>query len=375
MRYEKKTGLKEKIIKIKTMDIKQLPKQPGIYFMKNSQGTIIYVGKAKNLKTRVSQYFQKNKNHSPKITEMISQIDTFEYQTTDTELEAFLLECKTIKELKPRFNKLLKNYKGYKYLRITIEEDYPKISMTTQRKQDGALYFGPFTSENSVENCIDFIKDYYPIRKCSSRSSGNNSSGCLNFHLGNCLGPCLSSDIHKEYRDQINKIVSLLQGVDQYPLKDLNSKMKAAASNLEFEKAVKYREYLRGVRHVINKQKIIKISRYGRNIIAAEKYGDSTLKLFFIKGNKLLNMETVNLPEQNNETSIHALENKLRDIAITCFKKAKGNVEAGMSQQDIDEAQIIYSYLKNKNNGVLSFKIPISRIEHINYKKIIEDIL
>lgn len=351
--------------------LKLLPKLPGIYFMKNSLGSVIYVGKAKNLKARVSQYFQKNKDNSPKISEMIEHIYSFEYITTDTELEAFLMECRTIKELKPKYNQLLKNYKGYMYIKLSINEEYPKFSKVAHHKKDGALYFGPFTSEGSVDNTIEFIQDYYPIRKCSSGALAKNSSGCLNFHLGTCIGPCRGNKIREEYRNHISNIVQFLEGNNSEPLKYLHTKMKSAANGLDFEKAAQYRDKIRSIRHVLNKQRIIKVSRYGRNILAVEKFGEVGVKLFLIKGNRLLHVELIQVKKFNNIT----LEIEIKNLLMSFFKTSQKDKEGGLSQEDIDEAQIIYSYLKNKRNGIMSFNIPASRIDVINYKKISEYIL
>lgn len=346
--------------------LKKLPRQPGIYLMKNSAGIVIYVGKARNLKARVSQYFQK-RNHPVKIIEMINQIDSFEYLTTDTELEAFLLECRTIRQLKPRYNKLLKNCEGYKYIRISINENYPGISEVSRKKEDDALYFGPFTSKSSVVHTIEFFKDYYHIRKCGS-GIPDKKSACLNYYLGNCLGPCRGDDVQKEYREQIDSIVRLLQGINREPIKELNARMKSAAENLEFEKAVKYREQIKGVRHVINKQRVIKVSKYGRNILAVEKYSQEELKIFLIKGNKLLHAEKVNFQDCDDSVP----EEKLKNLVNAYIKPAQKDREAGMNQEDIDEAQIIYSYLKKNKNGIMSFNIPASRINDYNYGRILD---
>ena len=345
---------------------KNLPVQPGIYLMKNSYGMVIYVGKAKNLKARVSQYFQKSKNHSSKITEMIQQIHDFDYITVDTELEAFLLECKTIKEMRPPYNKLLKNFKNYKYIRIPVHKKYPIPEMVTETREDGALYFGPFTSQSSVENAVLFLKDHYRIRKCNSKTVKKSASGCLNLHMGTCSGPCTGAEVSTPYMVEINKIAQLLQGKDQEAVRNLKEKMLVAAEKLEFEKAAAYREQLKGIRHVLYKQKVIKISGYGRNVIAAEKYGDSTVKLFFIKGNRLLKKEEITLSDWDCNT----LENKLKMLSRECFKTPKGSNDKTLSQEEIDEAHIIYSYLKKSNNGIMSANIPISRIETLNYARI-----
>lgn len=349
--------------------LKKLPKQPGIYFMKNSDGNIIYVGKAKSLKSRVSQYFQKNRNNSSKVSEMITQISTFEYKITDTELEAFLLECRTIRELQPKYNKLLKNCKGYKYIKISVNDEYPGILITAHKKKDGSIYFGPFASKSSVESSLEFILDYYPIKKCGNKVFVKNSSGCLHHHLGNCLGPCRNIDIREDYTNQIGRIINLLEGKDSAPVKQLKSEMKAAAERLDFEKAVKYREQIKGIRHVINKQRIIRISRYGRNILAAEKYGETGYKLFLIKGNKLLYTEIINFSECNN------MEEHVRNLSLEYFRSIKKDKLWCMSQEDIDEAQIIYSYIKNNKNGIRRFNVPASRIDSLNYSKVIEAIM
>lgn len=350
--------------------VKLLPEQPGIYFMKDSLGSVIYVGKAKNLKARVSQYFQRKKDNSPKVTEMVEHICSFEYITTDTELDAFLLECKTIKELKPKYNSLLKNYKGYMYIKISISEEYPKLSKVTERKRDDALYFGPLTSESSVEKTLQFIKDKYPIRKCSIGAFGRNSSGCLNFHLGACLGPCRGNVIREVYQNCVYNIIQLLNGKDYAPIKELKGKMKLAAINLDFETALKYRDQLKAIRNVINNQRIIKLSQYGRNILAFEKLNELEVKLFLIKGNKLLHTESINLNQNNNIS----LEEKLRELINTYFKTNKKDKVSCLSQEDIDEAHIIYSYLKRKNNDIQSFNIPLSRIDKISFNKIIEQL-
>lgn len=346
-------------------EVKKLPKQPGIYLMKNSYGMVIYVGKAKNLKARVSQYFQNSKSHSSRIIEMIQQINNFEIVTVDTELEAFLLEGKTIKELRPPYNKLLKNYLNYKYIKIDINKNYPIPEIVTQPGKDKALYFGPFTSQSSVENAVMFLKDHFKIRKCKSRTVKNNPSACLNLQLGNCSGPCTGIDVSTQYREQITKIISLLQGKDAEPVRLLKAKMLSAAEKLEFEKAAAYREQLKGVRHVLFKQKIIKISGYGRNIIAAEKYGENLVKLFLIKGNRLLQTEVISLSEYDPTS----LEEKLKQLSVSCFKTHM-KMERSLSQEEIDEAHIIYSYLKRSNNGIISANIPASRIDNLSYKRL-----
>lgn len=345
--------------------VKKLPGRPGVYLMKNLFGMVIYVGKAKNLKARVSQYFQNGRNKSPKISEMVQRIDTFEIITVDTELEAFLLESETIRELRPPYNKLLKNYLNYKYIRLDTGKDYPIPEIITQPGRDKALYFGPFTSQSSVEHAVSFLREHFFIRKCKSKTLKSNPSGCLNLQLGNCPGPCTGKDVTEAYGEQIGKIVQFLSGKDQNPVKELKGKMLAAAQRLEFEKAAACREQLKGIRHVLYKQRIIKLSSYGRNIIAAEKYAGDEVKLFFIKGNRLLRKEAVALSAYDMDL----LEITLKQLAADCFKM-QDNKPGTLTQEEIDQANIIYSYLKKGNNGILSSNIPASRIDTLNYRRL-----
>lgn len=349
---------------------KKLPRKPGIYLMKNSLGTVLYVGKARNLKTRVSQYFQNSKQHTDRINEMIQQIDSFETITVDTELEAFLLEGKTIKELKPRYNKLLKNYLNYQYIKIDQNRDYPIPEIVAQPGGDKAMYFGPFTSRSSLENALLFFKDHFKVRKCSFRTTQSKPSGCLNLQLGNCYGPCTEADVSTDYNKEIQQIILLLQNKDQQPIRDLKAKMLACAERLEFERAAAYREQLKGIRHLLYMQKLIKISSYGRNIIAVEKYGDNLMKLFLIKGNRLLRKEE--LSQEGINEGFFA--EKLKSLSIDCFKLHK-SMERTLSQEDMDEAQIIYSYLKKRKNGIISMNIPASRIETLSYIKLARRLL
>lgn len=347
--------------------LKKLPRKPGIYLMKNSLGTIIYVGKAKDLKNRVSQYLHKNKDNSPKVNEMIAHIHSFEYITTDTELEALLLECKTIKELKPQYNRLLKNHKGYHYIKVSIHDKYPKISMVVLKENDDSLYLGPFSSEGSVEKTIEFARDYFAIRKCTSNHKVNLSE-CLNFHLGSCTGPCSGNVSQADYRKQINQAILFLEGNDAAPLKALHEKMNVASLNLDFERAANYRDQIRGIRHVLNKQKVIKVSKSGRNLIAVEKFEGSYSKMLLIKGNRLLHAELIDLTECNRTD----FKKKLRTLIETFFKQLQKEKQDCFSQEDIDEAQIIYSYLRKKSSNINCVKIPSSRMDGINYEKITE---
>ena len=337
--------------------LKQLPQRPGVYRMLDSLGNIIYVGKAKNLKNRVSQYFQNQKDRDPKVAEMIQNIHTFNYGVTDTELDAFIEECHLIKAVKPRYNRQMKNDRKYCYIKIPSEQ-YPKVTIVHEKVEDDALYFGPFTSTHQVETVVQCLNDFYPIRKCTSPRLGKRKNGCLYWQLGKCLDVCTGQVSPEEYRIYIDKIQQLINGKDKVAVQELSKRLDMAIENLEFEKAAQYREYYLGLRHVIGKQRLVQSSSKNKNILAVEFIDNEFAKLFLIKGNKLLYGKVFNRVTSNNLELSQCLKRLIRDTFVT-----NNSEPHRLSQQDIDEAQIISSYLKRNRERVISFWIPATRLK------------
>lgn len=332
--------------------LKQLPKRPGVYLMEDSLGNIIYVGKAKNLKIRVSQYFYDMKDREPKVAEMIDNIHTFHYRVKDTELEAFLEECRLIKELQPRYNRQMKNYRKYSYLKIPNEE-YPKLMIVNDKSNDDAVYFGPFTSVHGVESAVHYLNDFYLLRKCPSPGLVKKPNGCLFRDLGTCLGVCTGQVSSEEYRVQIEKLQDFLNGNNRFPVQELRRKLDSAIEHLDFEKAARYKEYYLGLHHFLSKQNLVQSSQKNRNILAIEFMNTIHAKLFLIKGNRLLYQETL------NSMAVDSLESRrhlIQIISDTFVKAKKDNRQ--LTPYDIDEAQIIYSYLKKNRKRIISFWIP-----------------
>ncbi|MDR3666552.1 MAG: GIY-YIG nuclease family protein [Ignavibacteriaceae bacterium] len=335
---------------------KQLPEKPGVYMMVDSLGNIIYVGKAKNLKNRVSQYFQNQKDRTPKVVEMIRHIHTLKYIVTDTELDAFIEECRLIKEIQPRYNKQMKNDKKYSYIKITAER-YPKVMIDIEKTDDGALYFGPFTSLQRVETVLQYLKDFYPIRKCSTPGLVRRADGCLYLQLGTCSGACTGRVSLDEYKVSIDEIRKLLNGNDKIAVKEISKRIDTAIEDLNFEKAAKYSAYLLGLRHVIGKQRLVQSSSKNRNVLAVEFIDTELAKLFLFKGNKILYQKVLN----RVTVDISELRKDLNQIIRDKFVTENSGI-ARLSQHDIDEAQIIYSYLKKNRSRITSFWIPATRL-------------
>jgi excinuclease ABC subunit C len=343
---------------------KQLPVKPGVYLMKDSVGNIIYVGKSKALRSRVSSYFQNSKNHPPKVVKMVRSIKDFDFVETDTEFEAFLLECSLIKNIKPMFNKKMKNNETYTYVEINTSEIYPSIVVTYEIQNSNSLYFGPYSSKRTVENAIEGIKEHFRIL-CRGVGS-KKTTGCLNYSLGLCMGICKSNDLYEEYNNALKKIIHLLQGKDNTMLDELKNKMDMAAENLDFTRAAKYRDYINGINYLINKQDVVSHVRKNQNIAAVEYIDDNTFKIFLLKGSKVLYSSKFQISSDN----IEEVKIKIIDKIILHFSEFKNKIDQTVSRDKIDESQIIYSYIKNKNSNCKYAIVPRTWLTPQKYLKL-----
>lgn len=325
--------------------IKKLPCSPGVYFMKDSLNSTIYVGKSKNLKSRVSSYFQNSKSHSPKVLKLVKNLKNFDYITTDTEFEAFILECKLIRIIKPIYNRQMKNPKSYCYIKISLDEKYPDIEIcNTLDKLNKSIYFGPYTSKNTVERAINGIKEFYKIL-CNTNFKGSDS--CINYSMDLCIGVCLNDNRKKQYKTILNRIIQLLKGEDKTILIEMEQKMNTLSDNFHFEKAAKYRDYINAINYMLSNIKVINFANENKNIALLEFVNEDSFKFFLIRGNKLLFSGKYNL----KNTKYKNLEILLKSKILFYFKDKNLGKSLEITQEEIDEAQIIYSYLKNKFNN------------------------
>lgn len=323
--------------------VKNLPASPGVYLMKDSSARIIYVGKAKNLKNRVQTYFQNSKAHTQKIKKLQANITDFEIILTDTEFEAFLLECKLIQEMKPLFNKKMKNPQSYAYILINMNEDTSKLEISNSPEKTGYLSFGPFSSKHSVEKAVQGLKEFYQI-SCSSPA--NKNSPCLNFSLGLCIGMCTGApQAIAQYNNILNKIIALLKGTDISILEEIKQRMSQASEEFDFEIAAKYRNYLEALNFLIKKEAVIGFTEANKNIAVIEPLTNDTIKLFLIKGNKVLFSQKYLLLSANLEL----LVDKIKMAILTYFSPKAHHLSQKVSKDDLDKAQIIHSHLKSSN--------------------------
>ena len=275
-------------------ELKKLPKKPGVYLMHDQADTIIYVGKAINLNSRVRSYFREKIGRGPWIDKMVSQIARFEYIVTDSELEALVLENNLIKEYNPKYNTLLKDGKTYPYIKVTVGEAYPRVLFSRQMKKDKSKYFGPFSSAGAVKDTIELINKLFLLRTCNRnlpRDIGQERP-CLNHHIKQCMAPCQGYVSADAYGEQVKKALDFLNGNYQPVMKDLQTKMQEASENLEFEEAAKYRDLLESVRKVSEKQKITDSDQEDKDIIAlARDDRDCVIQVFFVRGGKMIGRE------------------------------------------------------------------------------------
>ena len=281
----------------KEFDVKEelgkLPKKPGVYIMHDADDTILYVGKAKNLHSRVRSYFKENIGRGPQIDKMVSLIARFEYIVTDSELEALVLENNLIKEYSPKYNTLLKDDKTYPYIKVTLGEEYPRVMTVRQMKKDKAKYFGPFTN-GGVKESIDLINKLYQLRTCNRklpRDCGKERP-CLNYHMGQCCAPCQETVSREDYAQQIEKAIEFLKGKEQPILLELKEKMQQASEKMHYEEAIRYRDLMESIKKVSQTQKMSDNVGEDKDIIALAIDGNETVvQVFFLRNGKLIGRE------------------------------------------------------------------------------------
>ncbi|MFR5402080.1 MAG: excinuclease ABC subunit UvrC [Clostridium sp.] len=336
--------------------LKNLPSKPGVYLMKNSLGEVIYVGKAKILKNRVKSYFQNSKNHSEKVRVMVKHIAEFEYIVTDSEMEALILECNLIKKYSPRYNILLKDDKFYPFIKITVNDDFPRVFVTRNYSKDGSKYFGPYTNGTAVYETINLINKIFPLRTCKLliKEGGELVRPCLNYHIKKCFGPCGGYINKEEYGKMIKDVIDILSGKDTTVLKVLQSEMEEASMNLEFEKAADLRDKIIAIKAIVEKQKIFKTMEGDEdfiNIYRDEK--DSCVQVFFSRDGKILGREHF-IFENTAEDSIE----EILEEFITSFYGGTAKVPRTIYVPALSNVELVEEYLTIKRGAKVWIKVP-----------------
>ena len=330
-------------------ELKKLPLSPGVYMHKDSLGNVIYVGKAIKLRNRVSQYFHKSSQHSPKVRAMVDNVAEFDYITCATEMEALILECNLIKKYMPKYNILLKDGKTYPYIEVTTSEEFPRVIRTREVKRDGNKYFGPYSDSGAVTKIIKLIDEIYPVKKCKTKEFPTNFRPCLNYHIGKCKGICINAADKVEYDEMIDSILKILSGKDAKLIKELKEKMVAASERMEYEEAAKYRDYINAFKALGETQ---------RATMAADRDIDVLLPLvtqnseiiaqYKVREGKLIGREIHYMDEYNSDQS------STRSEMVSAFIKQYYTGSSRLTKEillteHIEEESLIIALLDNTN--------------------------
>lgn len=338
-------------------ELKKLPGKPGVYIMHDEKDDIIYVGKAISLKNRVRQYFQSSRNKGVKIEQMVTHIARFEYIVTDSELEALVLECNLIKEHRPKYNTMLMDDKSYPFIKVTVDEPFPRIMLARKMVKDKSKYFGPYTSSGAVKDTIELIRKLYNIRSCSRRLPQDigKERPCLNYHIHQCKAPCQGYVSKEEYHKAIEEVIRFLNGNYDLILKELEEKMQAASEALEFEKALECRELLKSVHKIAQKQKITDTAGEDKDILAvAVEEEDAVVQVFFIRGGRLIGRDHFYLKIVKGETRHEILSSFIKQFyAGTPYIPAEL-----MLQEEIDDKEVIEEWLARRRGHKVHLRVP-----------------
>ncbi len=338
-------------------ELKKLPSKPGVYLMHDDKDAIIYVGKAVSLKNRVRQYFQSSRNKGVKIEQMVTHIARFEYIITDSELEALVLECNLIKEHRPKYNTMLMDDKTYPFIKVTVQEDFPRVLFARQMYKDKAKYYGPYTSAGAVKDTIDLIHKLYGIRTCNKQlpKMQGKERPCLNYHIHQCPAPCQGYISKEEYAKSVKKVLTFLNGDYAPILKELEEKMVAASEAMEFEKAIEYRELLNSVTKIAQKQKITSSDMEDKDVIAMSvDQHDAVVQVFFIRDGRLIGRDHFCLRIANGDSRPDVLSAFIKQF----YAGTPYIPREIMLQYEIEDAALIEEWLSSRKGQKVHIQVP-----------------
>ena len=339
-------------------ELKKLPTEPGVYIMRDSSDTIMYVGKAINLRNRVRSYFRKNIGRGPAIDNMVEQIDRFEFIVTNSELEALVLENNLIKEHSPKYNTLLKDDKTYPYIKVTVSEAYPRILFSRTMKRDKSRYFGPYSSAQAVKDTIELLNRIFRLRTCSRKLPEDIGleRPCLNYHIGQCMGPCQEYISREEYAKKVSGALDFLSGNYGPIIRDLEKKMRELSDEMKFEEAAKYRDLAESVKSVAQKQKISGGSGIDRDIIGMKREGeDIVLQVFFVRDGRLMGREHYHMTDTLMQT-----DGEVTGEFIKQFYSGTPFIPREIMVRNAPEdSEVISGWLSAKSGHKVSLVVPL----------------
>ena len=344
-------------------ELKKLPAKPGVYIMHDEKDDIIYIGKAVSLKNRVRQYFQSSRNKGAKVEQMVTHIARFEYIITDSELEALVLECNLIKEHRPKYNTMLKDDKSYPFIKVTVNEEFPRVLFARRMKKDKCKYFGPYTSAGAVKDVIELVRKLYMVRSCNRvlPRDCKKDRPCLYYHMNQCAAPCQGNVTKEEYRKNIDQVLKFLNGNFQDTITDLTEKMQKASEEMRFEDAMGYRDLIRSIQKIGERQKITSYGEENKDVIAASmddsedfREQDAVVQVFFIRGGKLIGREHFFLRVARGDTRAQVLSSFMKQFyAGTPF--IPGEI---VLQREIEDRELIEEWLTARRGQKVHIHVP-----------------
>ena len=334
------------------------PEKPGVYMLKDAKDRVLYLGKAADLRNRVSSYFGSPNNLGPKIRRLVSRVADFEFIVTDSEAEALILECTLIKQYRPFYNARLKDDKSYPYLKIDLKEDFPQVYITRRVSQDGSRYFGPFATAGSVRKTLDLLKKLFPYRSCTKTITGTDARPCLEYHINRCIAPCIGAATKVEYHHVIQQVIMFMEGKTENVLADLGTKMREASDNLAFERAAVYRDQARNIQKVIDEQriKVQSAAKHDLDVIGlAEGEDEAWVELFYIRKGKLIGRDHFIMEGTRGDSPGEVLTQFIKQF----YQSAAVIPPRILIQHPLQEADLILSWLKEKRGGSISLVRPV----------------
>jgi len=326
-----------------------VPTKPGVYLMKDVQGEVIYVGKAVNLRNRVRSYFHAlSTDYTGKVHRLVHEIADIEFIVTDSEVEALILECNLIKKHRPRFNVRLKDDKRYPYIKISWQDDYPRVFITRHRIEDGGRYYGPYTSVSAVHQTLDLLRRLFPYLTCKREITGHDARPCLYYHIKRCLGPCIGAVSKEEYRAMIQRISLFLEGRTEEIIADLKARMAEAAAQLQFEKAAEKRDLIQAIEQVTERQKVVLKAAKDQDVVAFTRDdGLACVQVFFIRQGKLIGREYFLLTGATDEDDREVLASFLKQF----YDEAAYVPPEILLPIPVEESPLIEEWLRTRRGG------------------------
>jgi excinuclease ABC subunit C len=335
--------------------LSSIPTRPGVYLMKGEADEVLYVGKAVNLHNRVRSYFHASAVHTPKVQRLAESTTDLDFFVTDSELEALILECNLIKKHRPRYNVRLKDDKRYPYIKITWQEDYPRVQIVRRMQRDGARYFGPYASSSAMRQTLDLLRRIFPYLTCKRKITGTDDRACLYYHIKRCLGPCIGAVSKEEYRDMMSQVCLFLQGKGGEIVDSLRQRMESAAERMEFERAASLRDQLSAVEQVVEQQRVVSASPVDQDAIAfARQDSEVCAQVFFVRGGKLVGHEYFLMEGGDGVDAEEILASFLKQF----YDHAALVPPEILLPVGVEDGETIARWLTDKRGGKVSLRVP-----------------